>query len=98
MSGRAIDLEQVKHVAALARLALSPDELARMTKDLGAILEHVQKLGELATDDVPPTTHAVDLGTTLRPDEPRPCMPVDTALANAPERIGDGFGVPKIIE
>jgi aspartyl-tRNA(Asn)/glutamyl-tRNA(Gln) amidotransferase subunit C len=90
--------KEVRHVANLARLTLGADELARMQRDLSSILGYVEKLGELDTSDVPPTAHAVELPTTLRPDEPRAGLPVEKALGNAPERLGDGFGVPKIIE
>jgi aspartyl-tRNA(Asn)/glutamyl-tRNA(Gln) amidotransferase subunit C len=90
--------KEVRHVAALARLTLAPDEVARMQRDLSSILGYVEKLSELDTKDTPPTAHAVELPTKFRSDDPRPGLPVEKSLANAPERLGDGFGVPKIIE
>lgn len=90
--------KEVRHVALLARLTLTDAELGRMQKDLSSILGYVEKLGELETKDVAPTAHAVLLPTKFREDAPRPGLPIDQALRNAPERLGDGFGVPKIIE
>ena len=69
-----------------------------MTTDLLNILKHVETLNELDTTNVPPTSHAVDLPSRLRDDEVGDHLPVDIGLRDAPERIGDGFGVPKIIE
>ena len=93
-----ISQEDVRHVARLARLHLEEDEVKSMAQDLGSILGYVQKLDELDTEDVPATFHAVELGTRLRPDEVSEGLPVDLGLKGAPERIGDGFGVPKIID
>ena len=93
-----IDRERVLHVARLARLQLSDDEVAGMTRDLSAILTYVKQLEELDTASVEPTTHAVELHTHLRDDVPKPGLSTDAGLSNAPERIDDGFGVPKIIE
>ena len=70
-----IDREQVLHVARLARLELSEDEVSRMTGELSAILEHIEKISALDLDGVPPTTHVVDVPNALRPDVPRPCLP-----------------------
>jgi aspartyl-tRNA(Asn)/glutamyl-tRNA(Gln) amidotransferase subunit C len=89
-----IDREEVLHVAQLARLALSEEEIAPMARELSAVLEHVAKFGELSLDDVPPTSHVVELSGALRPDEPRPCLPREVALAQAPEVGGEGFLVP----
>jgi aspartyl-tRNA(Asn)/glutamyl-tRNA(Gln) amidotransferase subunit C len=89
-----IDREEVLHVAQLARLALSEEEIAPMARELSAVLEHVAKIGELSLDDVPPTSHVVELSGALRPDEPRPCLPREVALAQAPEVGGEGFLVP----
>jgi aspartyl-tRNA(Asn)/glutamyl-tRNA(Gln) amidotransferase subunit C len=89
-----IDREEVLHVAQLARLALSEEEIAPMARELSAVLEHVAKIGELSLEDVPPTSHVVELSGALRPDEPRPCLPRDVALAQAPEVGGEGFLVP----
>ena len=89
-----IDREQVLHVARLARLELSEDEVARMTGELSAILDHIEKISALDLDGVPPTSHVVDVPNALRPDEPRPCLPREVALANAPAVDDDGFSVP----
>jgi aspartyl-tRNA(Asn)/glutamyl-tRNA(Gln) amidotransferase subunit C len=93
-----ISREDVEHVARLARLALTDAELERMRAELSAILSYIDKLGELDTDGVPPTSHAVPLVDIMRDDEVRPCLPVDEMLANAPDRVGDLFRVPRIIE
>jgi aspartyl-tRNA(Asn)/glutamyl-tRNA(Gln) amidotransferase subunit C len=89
-----IDREQVLHVARLARLELNDDEVARMTGELSAILDHIEKISTLDLDGVPPTSHVVDVPNALRPDEPRPCLPREVALANAPAVDEDGFSVP----
>jgi aspartyl-tRNA(Asn)/glutamyl-tRNA(Gln) amidotransferase subunit C len=90
----AITREQVLHVARLARLDLSEDEVGRLQMELSAILEAVSKVSELDLEDVPPTSHPLDLVNVLRPDEPRPSLTLDEAFANAPEREGDAFRVP----
>ena len=82
------------HVARLARLALREDEIERLTAELGAILEAVGKVGELDLDDVPPTSHPLDLVDVWDEDEPRPSLSLDEVFANAPEREGDLFRVP----
>jgi aspartyl-tRNA(Asn)/glutamyl-tRNA(Gln) amidotransferase subunit C len=89
-----IDREQVLHVAKLARLELSEDEVSRMTGELSAILEHIEKISALDLDGVPPTTHVVNVPNALRPDEPRPSLPREVALANAPVVEDEGFSVP----
>src|SRR5947199_8662002 len=86
--------DQVLHVARLARLALTEEELDRMAAELSKVLDHIEKIGELDLADVPPTSHVIDVVNALRADEPEPCLPAEVALAAAPERIGDGFGVP----
>lgn len=93
-----IDRKTILHVAKLARLTVSDAEADRLTKDMQAILGYVAKLDELDVKDVKATSHAVHLDTLLRTDEPRPSLPLEKTMKNAPERIGDGFGVPKIIE
>ena|SRR6185312_12038878 len=98
MKAEPIKLEEVERVAKLSRLALTPEAAKRFAGDMGAILEHVAKLKELTVTDVPPTSHAVDLPTALRDDVVHAGLGIDRAMQNAPERIGDGFGVPKIIE
>jgi aspartyl-tRNA(Asn)/glutamyl-tRNA(Gln) amidotransferase subunit C len=89
---------QVEHVARLARLHLSAEEKERMRRELDAILGYIDKLSRLDTADVPPTSHAVPLTGVMREDEPRPSFPRDAMLQNAPDRSGDLFRVPRIIE
>ena len=90
----AISREEVLHVARLARLALREDEIERLTAELGAILEAVGKVGELDLDDVPPTSHPLDLVDVWDEDEPRLSLSLEEVFANAPEREGDLFRVP----
>jgi aspartyl-tRNA(Asn)/glutamyl-tRNA(Gln) amidotransferase subunit C len=89
-----IDREQVLHVARLARLELSDDEVAAMAGELSKILEHIEKISALDLDDVAPTTHVVDVENALRPDVPRPCLSRDVVLAQAPAVADDGPSVP----
>ncbi len=89
-----LDRAQVLHVARLARLQLSDEEVQRMAAELSKVLEHIEKIGELDLAGVPPTSHVVDVVNALRPDEPRPCLPVEVALASAPDPVDGGFGVP----
>jgi len=90
----AIRRDEVLHVARLARLALREDEIERLTAELGAILEAVGKVGELDLDDVPPTSHPLDLVDVWDEDEPRLSLSLEEVFANAPEREGDLFRVP----
>jgi aspartyl-tRNA(Asn)/glutamyl-tRNA(Gln) amidotransferase subunit C len=90
----AIDREQLLHVARLARLELHDEELERLGAQLNDILEAVSKVAELELSDVPPTSHPLDVVNVWGADEPRPSLPVDEALANAPERDGTYFKVP----
>jgi aspartyl-tRNA(Asn)/glutamyl-tRNA(Gln) amidotransferase subunit C len=92
----AITDEEIEHVARLARLALSEEELARLGGQLGAILEAVAKVSELDLADVEPTSHPLAVVNAWAADEPRPCLPVEVALANAPEREGNFFKVPPV--
>jgi len=89
-----IDREQVLHVARLARLRLSEDEVERMSGELSGILEHVDRISSLELDDVPPTSHVVELENVLRADEPRPSWPRDVMLEQAPDPVGGAFEVP----
>jgi aspartyl-tRNA(Asn)/glutamyl-tRNA(Gln) amidotransferase subunit C len=89
-----IERDEVLHVARLARLALSEEEIEPMARELSAVLDHIAKIGELDLEDVPPTSHVVELTGALRPDEPRPCLPREAALAEAPATSDDGFLVP----
>ena len=93
-----ITLEEVEHVARLARLDLSPEEKERMRSQLDAILTYIDKLRQLNTDTVEPTSHAIPMVNVMREDEVRPGLPAEAMLANAPEREGDFFRVPRIIE
>jgi aspartyl-tRNA(Asn)/glutamyl-tRNA(Gln) amidotransferase subunit C len=89
-----ITRDEVLHVARLARLELTDDEVERFREQLNAILEAVGKVSELDLADVEPTAHPLDLVNTWREDEPRPSLSVDEALSNAPDREGDFFRVP----
>ncbi|HXR11239.1 MAG TPA: Asp-tRNA(Asn)/Glu-tRNA(Gln) amidotransferase subunit GatC [Gaiellaceae bacterium] len=89
-----ITREQLLHVAHLARLELREDELVRLEAQLRDILAAVSKVSELDLSDVPPTSHPLDVVNVWGEDEARPCLPVEEALANAPEREGDFFKVP----
>ena len=89
-----IDRDQVLHVARLARLRLSDEEVERMSGELSAILDHVETIGELDLDGVPPTSHVLELENVLREDTPRPSLPRGDALDQAPDPARDGFRVP----
>jgi len=89
-----IDREQVLHVARLARLELTEDEVGRMSEELSAVADYIEKIGELDLDGVTPTTHVVEVSNALRPDVVAPSLPRDVALENAPAVAGGGFRVP----
>jgi aspartyl-tRNA(Asn)/glutamyl-tRNA(Gln) amidotransferase subunit C len=89
-----IERDQVLHVARLARLSLSEEEVETMVGELSGILEHVDRIGNLDLEGVEPTSHVVALENVLRPDEPRPSLPPDVALASAPEPQDGAFRVP----
>jgi aspartyl-tRNA(Asn)/glutamyl-tRNA(Gln) amidotransferase subunit C len=93
-----ISLADVEHVARLARLALSDDEKDRMRQQLDRILGYIAKLNELDTEGVEPTSHAIRMVNVMREDEVRPSLSPEAMLANAPERAGEFFRVPRIIE
>jgi aspartyl-tRNA(Asn)/glutamyl-tRNA(Gln) amidotransferase subunit C len=90
--------EDVAWVAHLARLELSAAEVETMTRQLGAILAYVDQLRQVDTDGVEPLAHPLPLRDVFRPDEPAPSLPVDEALANAPDRRGDFYGVPAVLD
>jgi len=90
----AISRDEVLHVARLARLALSDDEIDRLGAQLNAILEAVGKVSELDLADVEATAHPLDLVNVWADDEPGESLPVEEALANAPDREGGFFKVP----
>ena len=89
-----ISRDQVLHVAKLARLALTEEEIERLGAQLDSILEAVGKVAELDLDDVPPTSHPLDLVNVFADDEPRPSLDRADALANAPEAEDGAFKVP----
>jgi aspartyl-tRNA(Asn)/glutamyl-tRNA(Gln) amidotransferase subunit C len=89
-----IDREQVLHVARLARLRLTDEEVERMSDELSSILEHVERINELDLEGVAPTSHVIDVENVLRADEPRPSWPRERVLSVAPDATDDGFRVP----
>ncbi len=93
-----ITREQVEHVARLARLELTGEEKDLFTGQLDAILAYVDKLNELDTESIVPTAHAVHMENAFREDVEEPSIGVENALANAPDRSGSFFRVPKVIE
>src|SRR6266571_4699523 len=88
----------VDHVARLARLSLTAEEKERFRRQLQLILEHAEKVGEVAAEDVPPTSHPIPRSNVYRPDEAEPCLTHEEALANAPEAEDGRFKVPRIVE
>jgi aspartyl-tRNA(Asn)/glutamyl-tRNA(Gln) amidotransferase subunit C len=90
--------EQVEHVAMLARLALTPEELEMFSTQLSDILEYMDKLNQLDTKEVAPLFHAIGIENVLREDETRPSLAREEALSNSPERGRDSFKVPKVID
>jgi aspartyl-tRNA(Asn)/glutamyl-tRNA(Gln) amidotransferase subunit C len=86
--------EEVLHVARLARLELSEEEVERFSGELSKVLDYVEKISELDLTDVPPTSHVVNVENALRADEPRPSLPRDVALESAPDAAVGGFRVP----
>ena len=88
----------IEHVARLARLALTEEEAERLRAQLGLILEHAAKVGEVAVEEVPPTASAVPQVNVFRPDEPEPSLSQSEALANAPEAEDGRFRVPPVVE
>jgi aspartyl-tRNA(Asn)/glutamyl-tRNA(Gln) amidotransferase subunit C len=89
-----IDRDQVLHVARLARLRLSEDEIDRMSRELSGVLDHIEKISELDLAGVEPTSHVVELENVLRADEPRPSWPRERVLEGAPDVAQAGFRVP----
>jgi len=92
-----VDID-IEHVAKLARLQLSDDEKVQLAAQLGQILTHAARVGEVAAADVVPTASPIPRANVYRDDVPEPSLPVDEALRNAPERDGDRFRVPRIAE
>src|SRR5205823_3593642 len=93
-----LTLDQVRWVAHLARLELSDAELATMTRQLNSIVDYVNLLQRVNTEGVEPLAHALPIQNVFREDEPSPSLPVGAALANAPDRRGDFFGVPAVLD
>ncbi len=94
-----IDKDTVKRVAHLARLSLNEEELQTYSSQLASILSYISKLNEIDTEGVPPTSHALStLKNVFRKDVLKPSLPVEDALKNAPEKEGDFFKVPQVIE
>jgi aspartyl-tRNA(Asn)/glutamyl-tRNA(Gln) amidotransferase subunit C len=89
-----IDREQVLHVARLARLELTDEEVERMSGELSGILDHVDRISELDLDGVEPTSHVIGLENVLRPDRPRPSWSRDEVLEPAPDPASGAFRVP----
>jgi aspartyl-tRNA(Asn)/glutamyl-tRNA(Gln) amidotransferase subunit C len=89
-----IDRDQVLHIAKLARLELSDDEVETMAGELSSILDHIDAISSLDLEGVPPTSHVVEVPSALRADEVRPSLPRDVALQSAPAVAEDGFVVP----
>ncbi len=88
----------IDHVARLARLDLTAEEKERLRAQLGLILEHAAKVGEVAADDVPPTAYAIPRSNVFRPDEVTPSLSREDVLSNAPDSEDDRFKVPRIVE
>ena len=88
----------IEHVARLARLALTEEEKQRLREQLALILEHAAKVGEVATEDVPPTAYAIPRANVYREDVPEPSLPQAEVLANAPEQEDGRFKVVRIVE
>ena len=90
--------DQVRHVATLARLGLEPGDEEFYADQLSGILEHIDRLQQVDTDDIPPTAQVVEIASRLRDDEPRPSLTQEEALANAPASVDGFFRVPAIQE
>ena len=89
-----IDRDEVLHVARLARLRLTDEEVERMARELSHVLQHIERISELDLEGVAPTSHVIDVAGALRDDEPRPSLPRDVALQNAPQADDGAFRVP----
>lgn len=93
-----ISRDDVEHVARLARLSLTDDEVELFTEQLGAVLDHAADIEALDIGDVPPTAHPVPLENVYRPDEPRACLDRDEVMAEAPAAEDGRFRVPRILD
>ncbi|MCU1545854.1 MAG: Asp-tRNA(Asn)/Glu-tRNA(Gln) amidotransferase GatCAB subunit [Homoserinimonas sp.] len=92
-----ITTEQVAHLANLARIALTPDEIAKLTGELGVIIDSIAKVSEVATADIPATSHPIPLTNVFRPDVVGETLTVEQALSGAPEHDGSRFKVSAIL-
>ena len=97
MAEKTISIDDVRHVARLARLHMTEAELEKFTRQLGSILHYVNKISELDVSGVEPMAHALPISNVLREDVVEEAMPLEKVLGNAPERDGDFFAVPKVI-
>ena len=93
-----LSTDDVRHVARLARLGLADEEVQDLRSQLSEILAYAEKIGEVATTDVPPTSHAYNLTNVLRDDDPQPSLGPDRALSTAPEAEDGRFRVPRIVD
>jgi aspartyl-tRNA(Asn)/glutamyl-tRNA(Gln) amidotransferase subunit C len=94
----ALTREEVEHVALLARLGLSDQELETLSEQLSAILDHMRAINELDTSEIPPTAQVIPLRNVMRPDEARGSLPVEAVLKNAPKTDGAYFRVPPVLD
>ena len=94
----AISREEVAHLARLSRLAVTEQELDQFAGQLDVILQSVARVGEVAADDIPPTSHSVPLTNVYRDDVEQPCLTQDEALSGAPDRAEGRFRVPRILD
>ena len=92
-----ITREEVAHLARLSRLAVTEEELDRFAGQLDVILQSVARVGEVAADDIPPTSHALPLTNVMRPDQNVPCLTPEQALSGAPAAEEQRFRVPRIL-
>lgn len=97
MAEKSISLDDTRHVAKLARLALSEQDLSQLTNQLGSILHYVEMIGRLDVADVDPTAHPLPINNVLREDMAGESLPIEAVLANAPESDGPYFKVPKVL-
>ena len=93
-----ITIEEVENVSNLARLVFDEEEKKKLAGQLGRILDYIEQLNELDTEDVEPTSHVIPMKNVVRPDVVRPSLTRDDALANAPNDVDGLFEVPKIVE
>jgi aspartyl-tRNA(Asn)/glutamyl-tRNA(Gln) amidotransferase subunit C len=92
-----LSADEVRYVAGLARLALSEEEVEHLAPQLARILEYAEQVSEVATEDVPPTSHPYPLANVQRRDEPRDSLPREAVLRAAPEAVEERFAVPRIV-